>query len=227
MVHTQKRKASRRNPPRKGIAFSAPTQISVSEDNPRRILDYSRDKPRSDPIIKVCQWVDYGQLASSSSANVFGSQSTVFTDLPDNANYSSAFDQYRIVKIEYYVKPTCQKGSSVAATSPYAFLYFLHDYDDATNLSTLNAALSYSNTVILGPGESHARTIRPHCAMAMTTSGAASVTGAGNIASPWIDSSSTGVVHYGVKWAIKQSNSTNATTWELFARIHVELRNQK
>jgi len=223
----RRKNTRKRNAPRKTINIQAPIQLSVNEDNPRRTLDFSRDKKRSDPIIRVAQWVNYGQLASSSTLAVFGAQSTVFTDLPDNANYSGAFDQYRITKIEYFLKPTCQKGTTSVATSPFAFLYFLHDYDDATNLATVNAALSYANTVILGPGESHARTIRPHCAMAMTTSAAGAITGAGNAPSPWIDSSSTSVVHYGVKWAITQGNSTNLTTWQLFARIHVELRNQK
>lgn len=228
----QRRSSSRRRPRQSGrkskqTTIEAPNQLSVHEDNPRRILNFTGDKRRSDPIIKISQWVDYGQLASSSTVNVFGAQSTVFTDLPDNANYSGAFDQYRITMIEYFVKPTCQKGTSNAATSPYAFMYFIHDYDDATSPSSLSALLSYSNVTIIGPGESHARKIRPHCATAMTTSAAGAITGAQNQASPWLDSSSTSVVHYGIKYGITQGNSTNLTTWRLFARIHCELRNQK
>jgi len=211
----------------RAVNIQSSVQTSVREDNPSRVLDYTKDRVKSDPIINIVQWVDYGQIASSIGGNVFGANATVFTDLPDNLNYSAAFDQYRINMIEYFLKPTCQKGGTVVATSPYAFMYFIHDYDDATTPASLAALLSYSNVVILGPGEAHARKIRPHCAVAMTTSAAAAITGAGNIPSPWIDSSSTGVAHYGCKWGVTQGNSTNLTTWRLFARLHVSLRNQK
>lgn len=226
--------SSRRRPRNSGrrqnktqTSIEAPNQLSVHEDNPRRILNFTSDKRRSDPIIKISQWVDYGQLASSSSAPVFGAISTLFTDLPDNTNYSGAFDQYRITMIEYFVKPTCQKGVSTTATSPYAFMYFIHDYDDAVTPTNLNQLLQYSNVTIIGPGESHARKIRPHVAIATTSSAAAAVTGASNQVAPWIDTTSTTVNHYGIKYGITQGNSTNLTTWRLFARIHCELRNQK
>jgi hypothetical protein len=192
-----------------------------------RVADFTREMRIIDrTITQVHEWADYGSVTSTASANGYYSFSSVFTDLPDNANYSSAFDQYRFDAIEYHVIPITQ--SSSPATAPgYSFAMVYHDYDDTSTPVSQAAARSYANMAILGPGEKHVRKIKPHCAVAATSSGAASITGAMNAIAPWCDTTSTAIPHYGLKVVITQSNSTNVNSWYIFARLTVSLRNQR
>jgi len=192
-----------------------------------RVADFTREMRLVDTReTQVFEWADYGTVTSTATANGFYSFSTVFTDVPDNANYSSAFDQYRINSIEYHLLPCSQ--ASLPATAPgYSFAMIYHDYDDTATPTSQAAARSYANMAIVGPGEKHSRKIRPHCAVAMTSSGAASISGAGNVVAPWIDTTSTAIPHYGLKIVVTQSNSTNINTWYLWARISLSLRNQR
>lgn len=177
-------------------------------------------------ITEIHEWADYGIVTSTSAANGYYSFSTIFTDLPDNANYSSAFDQYRIDTIEYHLIPVSQQALPSNALA-YSFCFVYHDYDDTTTPVSQAAARSYNNLAILGPGEKHSRRIKPHIAIAATTSGASAITGAVNHPADWIDTTSTGIPHYGLKIIVTQSTSTNLNAWYLYAFIGVSLRNQR
>jgi len=192
-----------------------------------RVADFTKAQRFIDNRqIKISQWADYGAVTSTSTAAGFYSFSTVFTDIPDNANYSSSFDQYKVDSIEYHILP-CTQAASPGTAPAYAFCFVYHDYDDVATPTSVSSARSYGNTVVLAPGERHIRKIRPHVATAATTSGAASIVGAKNEIASWIDTSSTGVPHYGLKIAVQQSNSTAINTWYVWARITCSLRNQK
>jgi hypothetical protein len=195
--------------------------------NQTRVADFTRELRSIDTRERqVVQWADYGEMTSTSSANGYYSFSTVFTDIPDNANYSGAFDQYRIDSIEYHFLPMTQLSSPGTAPA-YANLFVYHDYDDVSTPPNQASARSYGNLTIVGAGEKHIRKIRPHIAAAATSSGAATILGAINVVSTWLDSSSTAIPHYGVKAIVTQSNSTAVSKWYLYARIEVSLRNQK
>jgi len=192
-----------------------------------RVADFSRSLGRVDrKSISVNQWVNLGPLTSTSVANGFYSFSTVFTDLPDSSNYGGAFDMYRIDSLEYHVI-ACSQPSAPASAAGYSFLYVYHDYDDATAPAALSNALSSQNLTICGPGERHSRKIKPHVAVATTTSAAAAINGAKNMVADWMDMASSSVPHYGLKAIVTQSTSTNVNTWNLFVRITATLRYQQ
>jgi len=210
---------------KKSSSIREPAQFVSSIQT--RVADFTRQLRSVDNRpVTVHQWAMYGEVTSTSSAAGLYSFSTVFTDLPDNANYSSAYDQYKIDSIEYHVLPVTDKAQPGTAPA-YAHCCVYHDYDDAASPANISSALSYANLAILGPGEKHIRKIRPHIATAATTSGAASIVGARNSPSDWFDTSSTAVPHYGLKIVVQQSNSTAVSKWFIWARITVSLRNQK
>jgi len=223
-AHRNSRRSRQRGRRRETPAREPEQFVSTIATN---IADFTGELRRVDNRkVTVIQWSDYGEVTSTSSAAGLYSFDTVFTDLPDNANYSSAFDQYKIDWIEYNIRP-CTQLASPGTAPAYAFCCVYHDYDDISTPTGLSSARSYANAVFLAPGEKHTRRIRPHVAAAATTSGAASITGALNVPAPWIDSSSTGVQHYGLKIVVQQSNSTAVNKWYVWARIQVSLRNQK
>jgi hypothetical protein len=195
--------------------------------NQTRVADFTRELRSVDNRITVVhQWLDYGTVTSTSVAPGLYAFATVFTDLPDNANYSSAYDQYRFDSLEYHILPMTQPALPAIAPG-YANCYVFHDYDDAVPPTTSAQARSYSNTVVIAPGEKHVRKIRPHIAVAATSSAGAAILGVRNVPADWVDATSTSVPHYGLKVYIQTSTSTNANAWYLLVRATVSLRNQR
>jgi hypothetical protein len=198
--------------------------VFASPDN-MRVADFTRElKSIDDRITQVSQWAVYGFVTSTTVATGLYAFSTVFTDLPDNANYSAAFDQYRIDCVEYHVIPVTQP-SLPASSIGYSFAHVYHDYDDAATPSGTTAALSTANMTVLGPGDKHIRKIKPHVAIAASSSGAAAITGVRNEQAGWFDAASSNVPHYGLKIVVSQSTSTSANAWYVYARITASLRN--
>jgi hypothetical protein len=200
---------------------------SFVSNNQTRVADFTRELRSVDSrITRIQQWADYGLVTSTSAAEGKYAITTVFTDLPDNANYASAYDQYKIDSVEYHILPMTQP--SLPGTAPgYANCIVYHDYDDTTTPVNAAAARQYSNAVILGPGEKHVRKIRPHIAGAATSSATASITGARNEPAPWMDATSSSVPHYGLKVVVTQSSSTNVNAWYIYAVLSVSLKNQR
>ncbi len=201
--------------------------LSASRDGTRNahVNFYGRERAL-ELKTTIVSHVNKGILVSTSAAEGLYAFSFTLDGLPDYTNYVSVWDMYRIVGIDVTVLPLTLQ-SAPSASNAYAFLYIAPDYDDATTPANSTAMLSYSNLAILGPSEKYSFSYIPRVAMATTTSGAASITGAMSAQSPWLDCSSSGVVHYGIKAAVTQSTSTSITGWNLFARVRVEFRKQQ
>lgn len=192
-----------------------------------RVADFTREFRAVDrKLITIDQWCDYGLITSTSVAAGVYAYPFVFTDLPDNASYSSAFDQYKVESLEFHLVPLSQASLPGSALA-YSQAFVIHDYDDAVNPASAAAMRAYKNCVILAPGDRHARKIKPHTATAATSSAAASIIGARNEPANWIDITSTSVPHYGIKVFVTQSTSTSVTSWYLWCRATVSLRGQR
>jgi len=189
------------------------------------IADFSRSNRLESRITTVHQWASYGLVTSTSATTGLYAFSFLFSDLPDNANYSATYDQYRFVSSDVHILPVTQSqlpGASIA----YAFCMVTNDYDDAVTPAGTSTLQSYANTTILAPGEKHVRRIKPHIALAATNSGGTTL-GARNIPADWIDATNASVPHYGIKIAVSQNTSTNAVGWYVWIRHTVQLRLQR
>jgi len=155
-------------------------------------------------------------LVSSTSITVFGNASFDAADLDQISALTALFDQYRIVEIEAWLVPQSQPATG----DDNGELASVIDYDDAVNLSSFGSALDYENVVVSNGAAGHYRRWKPHAAMA-AYSGA--FTSYANVESPWIDAASTGVLHYGLKFAI--TATTSAQQYDLVYRLHTEWRN--
>lgn len=153
--------------------------------------------PRVETILRVTKTTE--QLAfinQSASTPVADSMSfTLASICNDYSSYTAIFDQYRILALEVMFTPQANEAliTSAQPTGQYATVI---DYDDNTNLGNMAAALNYANCIVCPMTSSQRRCFKPRVASALYNG---SFVGYGNIAAPWIDCSTSNVVHYGIK----------------------------
>jgi len=115
-------------------------------------------------------------------------------------------------------------GSAGGALSSTVFgrVHTVVDYDDSSSITPAQA-LDYSNCIISGPGDTQVRSFRPHLATAAYAGGV--FTSFANQQDCWLDCSSSGVVHYGLKVAV--SPTSVAVTFDSAVRVWFQFRNSR
>lgn len=155
--------------------------------------------------------------ASSNVASTFTGTSFALSSLDQVVSLTAVFDQYRIRLIEVTLLPRLSNSGGQTNTGVFTTVI---DYDDATALTSIGQAMDYSNQVSSGGDMIQRRVFVPHVAIA-AYSGA--FTSFANRASPWIDSASTNVQHYGLKTAWTVTGAVN--TYDAIIRMWVQFRN--
>jgi len=168
---------------------------------------------------RISQELNAGTIISTSTTiPTFGATSFSVNSLDQISQLAAVFDQYRIDEIECWCIPN-QLGLNAGGAG---LLYSVVDYDDSSNLSTIGQAEDYTNCLCSPSNEGHYRRFVPHAAVAMYSG---SFTSYGNVASPWIDTASTNVQHYGLKMACTAITGGTAETIALQVRYHLSFRN--
>jgi len=157
--------------------------------------------------------------ASSTSAAVFGATYYVVNSLDQISALTALFDQYRITMIEVWFLPASSNTSEVASGTVVSngHVATVIDYDDATALTAFTQALDYVNVVSTPVGVAHYRKFVPHATIAAGT-------GTMNVTSPWCDSASPSIQHFGLKYAFTQAIDL-AMEYDYLYRMHTEWRN--
>lgn len=206
---------------------------SRSYNGRRRVSSYHPTRQRSsysssassaasDPnqIFRVSQIYDATFTSGTGGTTLFSYYHTL-SQLDQAATFASVFDQYRLVKVTATARPRATQSSTVAA-SVGANLYTVIDYDDATNLGTVNDARQFQTLKEYGPYESFTRVYRPHIAIGAysgaTFSGYANSTGA-----QWLDANSPGIQYYGLK--VLCPPTTIIQTWDWTFKCEYEFKN--
>jgi len=140
----------------------------------------------------------------------------------DYLNLAAVFDQYRLVGVECIARP--RSNTAVQTAGSIGNLYAVADYDDAAALTTTGQALSYSDCVATPVYQPNRRAIKPRVAVA-AYSGA--FTSFANVDAPWIDCGSSGVVHYGIKYALDTGVAGSLVTFDLVVRAQWEFRSSR
>jgi hypothetical protein len=145
------------------------------------------------------------------------------SDLPGYSQFTGLFDQYRFNKVKVMFVP--QENSAYSFTSstglPGEFIT-ARDYDNVTALGTVNALLEYDNVSIKSMLAATTVELSPRVAIA-AYSGA--FTSFANQDSQWIDSSSSGVQHFGLRTMC--TGSTNLVyTLHAYAEYDLSFRAQ-
>jgi len=166
------------------------------------------------------QTIELGTVATSSSgADVFFAQGVTLASLPQVASFTAVFDQYKIRQIEIWVTPSYNFAAGMNPNSVYLTVI---DYDDSATPSAIGTLLQYSNCIEVSATTGVYRRWVPHVGV-MLAQPTSSVQGNANKVAPWIDSSTTGVIHNGFKMAVKASSVTSIYNARL--RLTIQFRN--
>lgn len=166
-----------------------------------------------------------GPLSQSNAvANVYTPSFTVGNFVANLSDFTSVFDQYKIDAIEIILKPRANVsafGTAAAYGSMQGALYSVLDFDDASPLGSIGAALNYDNVIQTEVYQPNRRCFKPRMANAVY---AGAFTGFGNVADQWIDAASTGVAHYGAKYICDAGTTGMLQTWDVQIRMKIRWR---
>lgn len=130
-----------------------------------------------------------------------------------------------IERVDLIIKPVTQPQLP-GSTLSYSMCAVAVDYDDSAAPATWEEVANYSNAIILSPGQGRTISYVPAVALgAVQTSG--TLQSAATRSRQWIDMAYTTIAHYGAKFAVTQSTSTNVNTWYLVCRYHLCFRNSR
>jgi len=150
----------------------------------------------------------------------FGAVTPTLSSVTDVANLQGVFDQYRITKIEINFKVSLNPANTAAAGEFVTCL----DFDDAVALGSTAAALDYSNAVVSSvTQQTHRRCFVPRVSPAIWASAAFS--GYGSAKDMWLNSASSSIQFYGVKYALDAYASAGAAVSIVpYVTLEIELR---
>lgn len=151
-----------------------------------------------------------------------GAESVSLSLVPEQANYTKVFDQYRITHVKWTF--TNVGSNSSVATTKTPFIYYAADFDDQNRPATKGAILNMDNVKkdSLTPGKMVHVNVKPRLAQALYNNGLTTGYGLGPAAA-WVDCASIQIPHYGMKYCI-DNMLTDAYTIDLETTIWVEFR---
>lgn len=128
------------------------------------------------------------------------------TDVRNYAQLTSLFDQYKITHVQLRFKLRNDPAQSVPAIYPK--LYYFVDVDDSNAAADLNYMRENGCTIrTLSPHHPVIVNLKPRTAQAFYAGGVFTSFGQGS--GKWLDSSSPGIQHFGLKWAVDFFTDTN------------------
>jgi hypothetical protein len=140
----------------------------------------------------------------------------------DYASLASVFDQYKLDSLEVWITPAVTENLTTA-NNTFANLYSVIDYDESAAPSTLTELTDYQNCISSPIYQGHFHHFQPHIAVAYY---GGAFTSFGNTCNQWVDCSSPGVQHYGVKVGAT-STPNAAVNISLTMRAIVSFRNPR
>lgn len=151
--------------------------------------------PTPSSIFRSRQLVCPNDISLSTSTQALVYNFTLDT-VPNYASLS-IWDQYRIDCIRFTLIPQSNALQATAISGTvFPPVFVVIDYDDSTALSSQASAQNYDNCIELGWFQSMSRSFKPRAALAAY---AGAFNNYANVPSPWLDTVSHGVQHYGIK----------------------------
>lgn len=144
--------------------------------------------------------------------------------LPDFTDFTSLYDQYRINKVVVKLIPKVTQavleGGVAMLNQNLQQVHSAIDYDDVTAPNSISDLTQYQNHRMSRGNQIHTRVFVPK---ALTTIGAVS---SAPKAKQWLDTSTSGIQHRGMKLFIPAPNSTGTTLYyDLECTMYLSFKN--
>jgi hypothetical protein len=156
-----------------------------------------------------------------SAGGILASQQFSLANFANYATIAAVFDQYRIreITVEFVPQMVTSFIGAASVTTLVPTNVYNHnilttcvDTDDSTAPVTETVVLGHESAVCHGPFmKTYKRTFKPAISVSAYQG---AFTGYANMQDQWLDSVSTGVQHYGVKYSI--THGTTAPTGTVF-----------
>lgn len=150
--------------------------------------------------------------------------------LPNSSEFTSLFDQYKIMKVKLRWIPFGDSVNMPIATmtgtsslvSPGGPLITVIDYDDNTAPTAAADLLQYQTSKVTPIPKPLSMTIRPKFATEIYRSAVSTGYGA---RSGWLDTASSDIPHYGVKYYMNAPSALSSSyTYQVWAEVTLALK---
>ncbi len=178
-------------------------------------------RPPPQRIVTVHKLTDEQRLQQGATAQL----SNIFFTVgqADFSPFLSAYQQYRIAKIEAMFRP-CFRANQVGAVYEMPLIYIAVDPNDSTNWSTIADAQAAENVSVMDDSAPFAVIFRPGLVLPGLNAGGFGAPVSLN-EQPWVDSDEPATRFYGLKTAVSAAGAATAfQEWVFQARITVEFR---
>jgi len=195
------------------------SQLTQMRGRPPATPDVPTLSIKSKALHNFTRRVDLGTIVASTTVDISGAFAFKLSDLNNYTEYTSLFDQYRILQINIDFEWI------LGANSGNSPLYIALDYDDNTVPTSALTLYEYDTVSTHVPGATATRNINPHIAVALY--GGAFTAFGNSTGRHWVDAASPGVFYYGVKYSIPAAtNNTTTPCYRVTARYVVQCRSQ-
>jgi hypothetical protein len=161
-----------------------------------------------------------GNITGSTTAETDGAVTVTLAAFPDYTDFTNLFDTYRIMQIAVEFNPLFL---DTTATTNYPPIATVIDYDDG-NATAYAQLEEYDSFMITQTGQYFQRVLTPRIALAAYSGTFTSYSQPP--AGTWIDVASTGVVHYGLKYALPECGAANSV-WSVTVHAILQFRESR
>ncbi len=178
-------------------------------------------------IERRTELVNYGTVASSNAGVSAAGFTFKISDCPGYASLQTAYDQYRIIGIEFLFKALNTPTAPTTTGQCTSHLLAAVDLDSVAAPTTYGdlAQFDKRSRILLSPGQSGCLAFKPSAIgdVDNTLGAAASLVLKSDA---WMDFADPTVKYYGIKYLITQNATTAQTRWELWAELTYECASQ-
>lgn len=154
---------------------------------------------------------------TSTTSDVFAAYYGTLADVPNSIDFTTLYDQYKILGIKYTLIPRVTESDT---TQQIGNVWSILDYDDSTVPSGLDTMLQYQNLKMTRGHKMHGRYFKPRVNMELnqntSTPAMAPITS-------WIDVTSETVPHRGIKICLQQTPTV--ITYDLKVDYYMSFKN--
>jgi hypothetical protein len=196
-------------------------QLTQQHGVPPRIPDVIFPEMRRNKVYSMIKTstssVTTSATVDTSAAFVWSVSGVNGLSAADITAVTTLYDSWRIMYVEFSIIPNYNAQNALP-------LYSVIDYDDATVLPAVGNATAYDTVMITQGGQVHTRILQPRCANAVY-SGTAFTNYGQEKPGKWLDLSSSGTPHYGVKFYLAANG--NVQTLTTISRIMFQFKNNR
>lgn len=153
--------------------------------------------------------VDLGFITTTGLSTEAGYFNFQMSDLPSYSEFTALYDQYKLKMVKIYFVPFTMDNSSTAGAvtdaTQWQCLYTAIDSNGVSTPTSINQLRQYQTCRFTRMGKVHKRVIYPKPATELYNGVAPSAYA--TAPSAWINTSYSGVPHYGLKWAFDNATS--------------------